>query len=589
MGAIWARLSRKKGKMKKIISVILAGILALTSLIVAPVKAAGTNVTVDFETMTNLGSGVSCNPTALPTVCPGIEITGTPSGFIFFDQIFGPLATTGIVLGFASPNFNDPNPGLDGNGSEVLTVKFLNNAASIVTFNLTAYPSASPGIENVPATVVLEAFDVSNAPLGSQTVTFTGVTNGQYTPSSITFTTASMVVKSVTLRVTASPANGIFVESLIYDTPLTGTEKTLTVTKTGNGVGTVTSNPAGINCGASCSALFANNAVVALTASPDADSVFTGWSGACTSTGACSVTMSASKSVSAAFAARISTVFQLNQFVAFSHDNTWIRQNSKINSGNVGANVAAVKKGKGANDRDNDDSKPDRLVEVVIGEHVSAVNPATVVVGDTVRLRNKSTVANVVSNELINKKGTILVTSQGPVDVPVLALPALPAITPGTQNVEVARRGSQTINPGQYGVLTVNADATLTLAGGTYHVKSLDVRQRGKILAAGPVEIYVQNEIDTDANSVIGPASSSVAARSIKIFVAGANDKGRRNDDAEVGAVAVEFGQNSAVSANVYAPNGTIHLRAGSDGTGAFIGKAVIVGERTKLTLDSAF
>ena len=573
--------------MKKIISIILVGILALTSLIVAPVKAAGTNVTVDFETMTNLGSAVSCNPTALPTVCPGIEITGSPTGFIFFDQIYGPLATTGVVLGFASPHFGDEHPGLYGN--EVLTVKFLNNAASTVTMNLTVYPAAAPSIENVPATVVLEAFDVGNAPVGSQTVTFTGVTNGQYTPSSITFTTASMVVKSVTLRATASPPNGLFIESLIYDAPLTGTEKTLTVAKTGNGVGTVTSNPAGIDCGAACSALFANNAVVGLTATPDADSVFTGWSGGCTGTGACSVTMNANNSAAASFAARISTVFQLNQFVAFSHDNTWIRQNSKINSGNVGANAAAVKKGKGANDRDADDSKPDRLVEVVIGEHVNAVNPATVVVGDTVRLRNKSTVANVVSNELINKKGTILITSQGPVDLPVVVLPALPAITPGTQNIEVARRGSQALTPGNYGVLTVNSDATLTLAGGTYHVKSLDVRQRGKILAAGPVEIYVQNEIDTDSNTVIGPASGSVAARNIKIFVAGTDDKGHRGDDAEVGSVAVEFGQNSTVSANVYAPNGTIHLRSGSGGTGAFIGKAVVAGERTTLTLDSAF
>ena len=529
-------------------------------------------------------------------VCPGIEITGSPAGFLVFDQIFGPLANTGVVLGYLSPNFAEPEQGISDN--EVLTVKFLNNAASTVTVALTVFPSAAPGIDNAPATVNLEAFDASNVSVGTQSLTFTGVTNGHYTPASITFTTGSMVVKSVTIAAPVHPLNGVFIESITYDTPLTGTEKTLTVTKAGTGNGLVTSTPVGISCGTACSALFVNNAVVSLTAAPDADSIFTGWSGVCTGTGACNVTMSANKSVTATFVARISTVFALGQFVAFSQDNTWIRANTKINSGNVGANIAATKKGKASRSDDDDDDQDenrrrnpsaDRLVEVMIGEHVSAVNLSTVVVGDTVRIRNKATVANAVYNELYNKKGTIIAGNQSPVDLPVLVLPALPTITPGTQNVEVARRGSQSLTPGQYAKLTVNADATITLAPGAYHFTSIDLRQRGKILASGAVQIYVQNEIDTDANSTIGPASPSVAARDIKVYVAGTDDKGRRGDDSEVGPVVVEFGQSSAISANVYAPNGTIHLRAGTDGKGAFIGKAFIAGERTTLTLDSGF
>ena len=77
---------------------------------------------------------------------------------------------------------------------------------------------------------------------------------------------------------------------------------TLTVTKTGNGAGTVTSNPTGISCGADCSEIYNNNTVVTLTATPAAESTFSGWSGACAnSTGTCSVTMSAAKSVTATF------------------------------------------------------------------------------------------------------------------------------------------------------------------------------------------------------------------------------------------------------------------------------------------------
>ncbi len=56
--------------------------------------------------------------------------------------------------------------------------------------------------------------------------------------------------------------------------------RTLTVTKAGAGRGTVLSTPAGIACGAACSAEFAHGTVVTLTPVPQAGSVFDAWSGA---------------------------------------------------------------------------------------------------------------------------------------------------------------------------------------------------------------------------------------------------------------------------------------------------------------------
>lgn len=76
---------------------------------------------------------------------------------------------------------------------------------------------------------------------------------------------------------------------------------TLTVAKTGNGTGTVTSTPSGISCGTTCSASFASGTVVSLAATPDSGSTFAGWGGACSGTGACSVTMNSAQSVSATF------------------------------------------------------------------------------------------------------------------------------------------------------------------------------------------------------------------------------------------------------------------------------------------------
>jgi subtilase family serine protease len=74
----------------------------------------------------------------------------------------------------------------------------------------------------------------------------------------------------------------------------------LTVTKTGSGGGTVTSAPAGISCGTTCSINFADQTVVTLTAVPAANSLFTGWGGdADCADGA--VTMSAARNCSANF------------------------------------------------------------------------------------------------------------------------------------------------------------------------------------------------------------------------------------------------------------------------------------------------
>jgi Divergent InlB B-repeat domain len=76
----------------------------------------------------------------------------------------------------------------------------------------------------------------------------------------------------------------------------------LSVAKTGFGSGTVTSSPAGIDCGVACSGSYAAGAVVVLHATPTTGSSFNGWSGDCSGTGTCTLTMSAARSVSAEFA-----------------------------------------------------------------------------------------------------------------------------------------------------------------------------------------------------------------------------------------------------------------------------------------------
>ena len=102
------------------------------------------------------------------------------------------------------------------------------------------------------------------------------------------------------------PANSITLFVLLPQTVVT---VSLTVGKSGTGAGTVTSSPAGIDCGNTCSGEFESGASVTLTATPAIGSTFAGWSvdgDACPvlSNGglSCAVTMTQARNVTATFA-----------------------------------------------------------------------------------------------------------------------------------------------------------------------------------------------------------------------------------------------------------------------------------------------
>jgi endoglucanase len=89
--------------------------------------------------------------------------------------------------------------------------------------------------------------------------------------------------------------------SATFNTTGGGTTYTATVTKSGTGSGTVISSTGGINCGATCSASYASGTTVTLTAAAASGSTFGGWSGACTGTGTCALSMTAARNATATF------------------------------------------------------------------------------------------------------------------------------------------------------------------------------------------------------------------------------------------------------------------------------------------------
>ncbi|MBI4654591.1 MAG: hypothetical protein HY752_06310 [Nitrospirae bacterium] len=115
--------------------------------------------------------------------------------------------------------------------------------------------------------------------------------------TSVTPYTSSAIVNTTTI----TPADSTASLTQVCPIPTSA----LTVAKSGTGRGTVTSSPAGINCGTDCSEVYTFGTNVTLTATFNVRSTtFGGWSGDCSSCGTnttCSIIMDADKSCTATF------------------------------------------------------------------------------------------------------------------------------------------------------------------------------------------------------------------------------------------------------------------------------------------------
>jgi hypothetical protein len=90
------------------------------------------------------------------------------------------------------------------------------------------------------------------------------------------------------------------------------TEEQYTLTVSIDGDGSVTSSPAGIDCGSDCSQVFEQGQQLDLTATSATNYVFSNWSGACSGNQACSISMTQAQNVTAIFIEESVTQYTLD-------------------------------------------------------------------------------------------------------------------------------------------------------------------------------------------------------------------------------------------------------------------------------------
>ncbi len=146
--------------------------------------------------------------------------------------------------------------------------------------------------------------------MGTVTTTAAGINCGSdcnetYTPGQMTTLNAVAATGSTFTGWTGGTCTGTGSCTLTMNAAVTVTATftldtyALTVTRTGNG--SVTSTPAGIACGVDCSGIYNHGQSVTLMQSASTGSTFTGWGGACSGTAACTVSMTAARTVTATF------------------------------------------------------------------------------------------------------------------------------------------------------------------------------------------------------------------------------------------------------------------------------------------------
>ena len=138
---------------------------------------------------------------------------------------------------------------------------------------------------------------------GTNAVTFT-VPNNIEQGDELTLKIADVVNPTV-----SSSTDAITLVGAVTNLPPTALRTTppipnhsLAVSLAGTGSGSVAGT--GITCPTTCAASYQAGTIVTLTATPSAGSTFQGWSGACTGTAPCQLTMSSDQAVTAIFASK---------------------------------------------------------------------------------------------------------------------------------------------------------------------------------------------------------------------------------------------------------------------------------------------
>ena len=273
-----------------------------------PTSANGTSVTIN---------GILCpllyvSPSQINLQAPMELQPGTATAIVSNN---GQVFSTTVQVLTAAPGIFTTDYYVNGGvailqDSATFTVLNASNPA-VPGQNVTMYFTGIGPITNNPGTgnaAPLSPLSQSTSTVGvtvngiSVQPSFTGLTPGSVGVGQLNFQLPANTPSgnSIPVVLTINGVSGTTVHISVSGTTVTPSTYALTTGTSGTGSGTVASSPAGTSCGSGCLS-FGAGTTVTLTATPNTGSTFAGWSGACSGTGSCTVTMNSNQAVNAAF------------------------------------------------------------------------------------------------------------------------------------------------------------------------------------------------------------------------------------------------------------------------------------------------
>ena len=253
-------------------------------------------------------------------------VNGVPTGFTYrftqfslIDFTGATFASNGLPTVFALNSFGlrifqltfQETPGGNSLYSDQMRADFDSLTITRLSPSSTAALSATPNPTSVGQAVAISA-TFAGSPLPTGTVTFKsdGVAIAGCESVSLSSGVAACIAtfstsgtKAIIAEYSGSAIDEPSISNLAGGLVISAPTYSLAVGLIGTGSGIVTSGPAGISCGATCTATFESGTLVTLSAAADPTSMFGGWSGACAGTGPCTIVMDAAKNVTTTFTA----------------------------------------------------------------------------------------------------------------------------------------------------------------------------------------------------------------------------------------------------------------------------------------------
>ena len=231
--------------------------------------------------------------------------SGGPTSKCVTSDAGGIYSMTGLDSGTYSLNIsrygvtNIPTPASFSIDSYISNLAISVNTSQDITVPLVTLSgkttdSNGVGVANVGISLYTKYWNVGSASYSVYSQSYTSDTSGNYS-------VALLANNSYSITITP-PSGSLFVPASLtgYDMTISKsqniilnksvTEFQLTLSMAGNGSGTINTKPVGLVCtGGTCSWYYDSGTSVTLTATPDFGSEFSGWSGGCTGSAACTI------------------------------------------------------------------------------------------------------------------------------------------------------------------------------------------------------------------------------------------------------------------------------------------------------------